>query len=211
MRVTEIFKSIQGESTYAGLPCVFIRLTGCNLRCTWCDTEYAFHEGKEMTLDEVLTEVRRYHCRLVEVTGGEPLHQEETSSFIEKLCAEGYDCLIETSGAIDISRVDSRAHVIMDIKCPGSGMSERMYWKNVDRLTHKDNVKCVIQDRQDYEWARDVVKKYALLSRCPVLFAPVFGALDPKVLAEWILEDGLPVRLQLQLHKYIWAPSMRGV
>jgi 7-carboxy-7-deazaguanine synthase len=211
LRVTEIFHSIQGESSHAGRPCVFVRLTGCPLRCTWCDSEYTFSGGTEMTMDEVLAKVRAYHCPLVEVTGGEPLHQPEAFVLIERLCAEGYQVLIETSGAIDISTVDERAHVILDVKCPGSGMTERMHWENLARLTDKDEVKFVIKDRADYEWAREIVKSHKLAERCIVLFGPVFGELEPRQLAEWVLADRLPVRFQLQLHKYVWAPDMRGV
>lgn len=211
MRVTEIFHSIQGESSHAGQPCVFVRLTGCPLRCTWCDSDYTFSGGTEMTMDEVLTKVRAYHCPLVEVTGGEPLHQPEAFSLIEALCTEGYDVLVETSGAIDIAPVDQRAHVILDVKCPGSGMLDRMRWENLGRLTGKDEAKFVIKDRADYEWARKIVQSYGLAERCTVLFGPVFGELEPRQLAEWVLADRLPVRFQLQLHKYVWAPDMRGV
>ncbi|HZS94739.1 MAG TPA: 7-carboxy-7-deazaguanine synthase QueE [Chloroflexota bacterium] len=211
LRVTEIFQSIQGESTHAGRPCAFVRLTGCPLRCVWCDTAYAFYGGVEMSLDEVLAKVAAFGCRLVEVTGGEPLHQPEAYALIERLCAEGYDVLLETSGAIDISPVDKRAHVILDIKCPGSGMMERMCWANVARLTAKDEAKFVLKDRADYEWAKAILRRYELADRCPVLFSPVFGELDLRQLAEWILADRLPVRFQIQLHKYIWAPDMRGV
>jgi 7-carboxy-7-deazaguanine synthase len=211
LRVTEIFHSIQGESSYAGLPCVFVRLTGCPLRCSYCDTEYAFYGGTEMSQGDVLQAVRRYACPLVEITGGEPLHQPAACSLIEALCAEGYTVLIETSGAIDISPVDRRAHVIMDVKCPGSGMVERMDWENIERLSSKDEVKFVIKDRADYDWARAVVQKHRLADRCTVLFGPVFGELEPRDLAEWILADRLPVRFQLQLHKQIWDPDRRGV
>lgn len=211
MRVTEIFHSIQGESSYAGQPCVFIRLTGCALRCTWCDSEYTFSGGTEMTVKEVLTRVRGYHCPLVEVTGGEPLHQPEAFLLIEALCSQGHEVLVETSGAIDIAPVDNRAHVILDVKCPGSGMTERMHWDNLQRVAEKDEVKFVIKDRADYEWAREILGKYELDNRCTVLFGPVFGELEPRRLAEWILADRLPVRLQLQIHKYVWDPDMRGV
>ncbi|MEW6544573.1 MAG: 7-carboxy-7-deazaguanine synthase QueE [Nitrospirota bacterium] len=211
MRVTEIFKSIQGESSYAGLPCVFVRLTGCPLRCTWCDSEYTFSGGTDVTLEEILARVKACACPLVEVTGGEPLHQPEAFVLIEKLCVEGYQVLVETSGAIDIAPVDKRAHVILDVKCPGSGMTDRMDWKNLDRVSSKDEVKFVIKDRKDYEWAKALVRQHDLAGRCTVLFGPVFGTLEPRLLAEWILGDRLPVRFQLQLHKYIWDPEMRGV
>jgi 7-carboxy-7-deazaguanine synthase len=211
MRVTEIFHSIQGESTFVGRPCVFVRLTGCALRCTWCDTEYSFYGGKEMSLEQVLAEVASYRCPLVEVTGGEPLHQPDALVLLSRLCDAGYEVLLETSGAVDIGLVDRRTHIIMDVKCPGSGMTDRMYWPNLDGLSAKDEAKFVLQDRADYEWARDIVTQYALGNRCKVLFSPVFGRLDLQSLAEWILADRLPVRFQAQLHKFIWSPDRRGV
>ncbi|MGA6827598.1 7-carboxy-7-deazaguanine synthase QueE [Nitrospira sp. NS4] len=211
VRVTEIFYSIQGESTYAGQPCVFIRLTGCPLRCTWCDTEYSFYGGTWLSVDALLAQVAQYGCRLVEVTGGEPLAQPEAVPLIARLCDEDYTVLLETSGAIDIEPVDRRARVILDVKCPGSGMTDRMHWPNLDRLTAKDEAKFVLADRADYDWACEIVARYRLADRCTVLFSPVFGSLDLRGLAEWILADRLPVRFQLQLHKYIWAPDMRGV
>ncbi len=211
MRVTEIFHSIQGESSFVGQPCVFIRLTGCPLRCAWCDTEYAFYGGNEQSMEDILGKVESYGCRLVEITGGEPLAQSDAVPLITKLCEQGYDVLIETSGAIDTAAVDTRAHVILDVKCPGSGMSDRMHWPNLDRLSMKDEAKFVLADRADYEWARQVLERHELATRCTVLMSPVFGSLDPRQLAEWVLADRLPVRLQLQLHKLIWAPDMRGV
>jgi len=211
MRVTEIFHSIQGESSYVGQPCVFVRLTGCPLRCTWCDTEYAFYGGYEQSIEEILTKVDSYGCQLVEVTGGEPLAQADAFQLIARLCDRGYQVLIETSGAIDISSVDRRAHVILDVKCPGSGMTDRMYWPNLNLLTMKDEAKFVLCDRNDYDWARKTITQYELTSRCPVLMSPVFGSLEPRLLAEWVLADRLPVRFQLQLHKLVWAPDMRGV
>ena len=211
MRITEIFYSIQGESSYIGQPCVFVRLTGCPLRCTWCDTDYAFYGGHECSIDEVLAQVQHYGCRLVEVTGGEPLVQPESFPFLTKLRDAGYTVLLETSGAIDIAPVDARTHVILDVKCPGSGMTDRMHWPNLSRLTAKDEAKFVLADRTDYDWAREILVRYDLTLRCSVLFSPVFGVLDVRELAEWILADKLPVRFQMQLHKYIWAPDMRGV
>jgi 7-carboxy-7-deazaguanine synthase len=211
MRITEIFHSIQGESSYAGQPCVFIRLTGCPLRCTWCDTDYAFHGGQECSLEVILEKVRAYDCHLVEVTGGEPLAQPESLPLMTKLCDAGYTVLLETSGAIDIAPVDPRVHVIMDVKCPGSDMTDRMHWPNLSALTVKDEAKFVLADRADYDWAREILARYDIASRCTVLFSPVFGSLEMRELAEWILADKLPVRLQMQLHKFIWAPDMRGV
>ncbi|MFO0775049.1 MAG: 7-carboxy-7-deazaguanine synthase QueE [Nitrospiraceae bacterium] len=211
MRVTEIFHSIQGESTFAGRPCVFVRLTGCPLRCTWCDTTYSFYGGEERTLDEVLQAVAAFGCPLVEVTGGEPLAQPEALPLLRALCDAGYTVLLETSGAIDTSAVDPRVRIILDVKCPGSGMSERMHWPSVDRLRAEDEAKFVIQDRADYEWAKAVVQARGLAARCPVHFSPVHGTQDFRELAEWILADRLGVRFQVQLHKLIWSPDMRGV
>ncbi|GKS63358.1 7-carboxy-7-deazaguanine synthase [Nitrospira sp.] len=211
MRVTEVFHSVQGESTFAGLPCVFVRLTGCPLRCTWCDTDYAFFGGSELSLDEVLGKIRSFGCSLVEVTGGEPLSQPETIALLHRLCQEEYTVLLETSGAMDTTAVDPSVRIILDVKCPGSGMTERMHWPNVERLRPQDEAKFVIQDQIDYDWAKSTLDRFRLIERCPVLFSPVFGTLDPRELSEWVLADRLPVRLQLQLHKYIWAPDMRGV
>jgi 7-carboxy-7-deazaguanine synthase len=211
MRITEIFFSIQGESTHAGRPCVFIRLTGCPLRCAWCDTAYAFHGGTERSLDSVLAEVERHDCRLVEITGGEPLAQAEVHPLVTALADRGYTVLIETSGAIDLTPVDKRAVVIMDLKCPGSGMADRNLWTNLARLKPTDEVKFVIKDRADYEWAVAIVREHGLADRHTVLFSPVFGEMDPQALAEWILADRLPVRFQLQVHKFIWDPATRGV
>ena len=211
MRITEIFFSIQGESTQAGRPCVFVRLTGCPLRCVWCDTAYAFHGGTERSLASIVAEVERYGCRLVEITGGEPLAQPEVHSLITALADRGYTVLIETSGALDISPVDPRATLIMDLKCPGSEMADRNLWANIPRLKPTDEIKFVIKDRADYAWAVTKVREYRLTDRQTVLFSPVFGELDPRALAEWVLADRLPVRFQLQLHKHIWDPAMRGV
>ena len=211
LRVNEIFHSIQGESTFAGRPCVFVRLTGCPLRCTWCDTEYAFHGGTEQSVDDLLAGIRAYECPLVEVTGGEPLAQPETPALLTRLCDDGFTVLLETSGAVDTAGVDPRVRIILDVKCPASGMTDRMQWSNVERLRPEDEAKFVVQDRTDYEWATGIIARYRLTERCTVLFSPVFGALDPRQLAEWVLADRLPIRFQLQMHKYIWAPDMRGV
>jgi len=211
MRVTEIFHSIQGESSYAGQTCVFVRLTGCPLRCIWCDTDYAFYGGHESSIDEALAKVHTYGCRLVEVTGGEPLAQPESLPLMARLCNAGYTVLLETSGAVDIAPVDPRVHIILDVKCPGSGMTNRMHWPNLSKLTAKDEAKFVLADRADYDWAREILAEHDIAGRCTILFSPVFGSLDVRQLAEWILTDRLPVRFQLQMHKHIWAPDMRGV
>ena len=212
LTVNEIFHSIQGESTYAGEPCVFVRLTACDLRCSWCDTPYAFHEGRKMTIEDVVAEVDRYGCELVEVTGGEPLLQREVYPLMTRLLETGKKVLLETGGHRSIDAVPAGVVRIMDIKCPGSGEAEKMDWDNLARLTPSDEVKFVIKDRADYEFARDVVTRESLADRVTaVLFSPVHGVLESRLLAEWILADRLPVRLQLQTHKYIWSPDTRGV
>jgi 7-carboxy-7-deazaguanine synthase len=210
--INEIFYSIQGESTHAGRPCVFVRLTGCDLRCDWCDTAYAFDEGRRMSVGEIVDQVEGYRCPLVEVTGGEPLLQDEVHGLIATLLDRGLAVLVETSGAHDVSRIDPRAIKVMDLKCPGSGEVERNLWSNLDHLTARDEVKFVIADRADYQWARDVVLSRALPERVnAVLFSCAFGRLEPARLAAWMLEDCLPARLQHQLHKHIWPPDARGV
>lgn len=212
LTVNEIFHSIQGESTHAGRPCVFVRLTACNLRCSWCDTPYAFHEGQKMTVDEVLDRVRAYGCGVVEVTGGEPLLQQDVYPLMERLLADGREVLLETGGHMSVAAVPAGVARIIDVKCPGSGEAAKMDWSNLDRLTPRDEVKFVLRDRADYEYARDVVARYDLPARCAaVLFSPVHGVLEPRLLAEWILADRLPVRLQLQVHKYVWDAQTRGV
>jgi 7-carboxy-7-deazaguanine synthase len=210
--VNEIFYSIQGESTHAGRPCVFVRLTGCNLRCSWCDTEYAFYEGRKMAVAEVGERVLDYRCDLVEITGGEPLLQPGVYPLIDQLLAAGKTVMVETSGASDVSRLDPRVIKIMDLKCPGSGEAGRNLWSNLDHLTPRDEIKFVISDRADYEWARAVILERDLASRVrAILLSCTFDGLAPASLAAWILEDRLPARLQLQLHKYVWPPQMRGV
>jgi len=212
LTVNEIFFSIQGESTYAGRPCVFVRLTACDLRCSWCDTPYAFHEGRKMSLDEIMAAVERFDCDLVEVTGGEPLLQKDVHPLMERLLASGRTVLLETGGHVSLEQVPAGVHRIMDIKCPGSGESHRTDWSNLERLGRGDEVKFVIRDRTDYEYARDVLRRHRLDERVgAVLFSPVHGVLDPRTLSEWVLEDRLPVRVQLQIHKYIWSPETRGV
>ena len=212
LTINEIFHSIQGESTHAGRPCVFVRLTACDLRCSWCDTPYAFHEGHKVELDDVVRQVDAFHCETVEITGGEPLLQADLYPLMERLLARGYRVLLETGGHRSIADVPAGVIRVVDVKCPGSGEAEKNHWPNLEVLRPHDEVKFVIKDRADYEFARSVVEQHALAGRCAaVLFSPVHGVLDPKPLAEWILADRLPVRLQLQAHKYIWGPDVRGV
>ena len=212
LTVNEIFHSVQGESTRAGLPCIFVRLTACDLRCSWCDTPYAFHEGRKMSVDEVMAEVERHGCALVEITGGEPLLQDDVYPLMEQLLARGCTVMLETGGHRPIDRVPSAVVKVVDVKCPASGEADKNDWRNLGRLAPHDEVKFVVQDRTDYEFARDVIARHALASRAAaVLLSPVHGVLDPRTLSEWILADHLPVRLQLQLHKYIWTPTTRGV
>ncbi|HEX7152555.1 MAG TPA: 7-carboxy-7-deazaguanine synthase QueE [Thermoanaerobaculia bacterium] len=210
MRITEIFHSIQGESSHAGRPCVFVRLTGCNLRCRWCDSEYTFTGGERLTLDEVVARVAAYGCNLIEITGGEPLAQAEAFPLISRLCDDGYEVLIETSGSIDVTPVDPRAKLILDVKCPGSGEVAKNRWSNLDHLRPHDELKFVIADRADYEWAREVITSRDL-SRWTVLISPVWGEMNLKSLAEWMLADRLPARFQTQLHKHIWGADVHGV
>ncbi len=211
LTVNEIFFSIQGEGTRAGKPCVFLRLTGCPLRCVWCDTAYAFHEGEKRSGDDVIAALEAYPCRFVTVTGGEPLAQPSAFALVTRLLDRGWEVAIETSGHVSLEGLDPRAAAIMDVKTPGSRESHRMEWDNVARLKAGDEAKFVILDRADYEWARDVVRERRLLDRCPVLFSPVHGKLEPGALGRWILDDGLGVRLQVQLHKYLWPGVERGV
>ncbi|MEN3371523.1 7-carboxy-7-deazaguanine synthase QueE [Dechloromonas sp. ZS-1] len=205
LRITEIFYSLQGEASRVGLPTVFVRLTGCPLRCTWCDTTYSFTGGEAATIDSVLAEVRRHPARQVCVTGGEPLSQKDCLPLLTALCDAGYDVSLETSGALDISGVDPRVSRIMDLKAPGSGEVDKNRWENLACLTRRDELKIVLASREDYEWAREQVRSHDLPSRCPVLFSPAQGALAPTQLAEWMLEDGLDVRFQMQLHKLLWG------
>ena len=212
LTVNEIFYSIQGESTYAGRPFVFVRLTACDLRCSWCDTPYAFFEGRKVSVDDVMKAVECHGCPLVEITGGEPLLQEDVYPLIDRLLADGKTVLIETGGHLSVARVPAAVVKVMDLKCPGSGEADRHDWSNMDRLTRQDQVKFVIKDRVDYEYARDVIGRYDLDGHCAAtLFSPVHGVLDQKTLTTWVLEDRLPVRVQLQLHKYIWGSAARGV
>ena len=212
LTVFEIYESIQGESTHAGRPCVFVRLAACDLRCTWCDTPYAFTGGAKMAIDDVIARVRTFQARLVELTGGEPLLQKDAGPLMQRLLDVGYEVLVETGGHVPLDRVPREVRKIIDVKCPGSGEAARMHWPNLEALAPHDEVKFVLAARADFDYARDVVTRYGLPARvAAVLFSPVHGVLSPQELANWILEAGLPVRLQLQLHKYIWTPETRGV
>jgi 7-carboxy-7-deazaguanine synthase len=212
LTINEIFYSIQGESTRAGRPCVFVRLTGCDLRCSWCDTEYAFHEGSRRSVDDVVAEVDRYDCPLVEITGGEPLLQADVYELMTRLLAKGRTVLLETGGHRPTDRVPAEVVKVIDVKCPGSGEADSNHWPNLDALLSHDEVKFVVKDRADYDFAKDVIVRYRLASRCAaVLLSPVHQVLDPKQLSEWMLADAVPARLQLQLHKYIWEPGLKGV
>jgi 7-carboxy-7-deazaguanine synthase len=212
LTINEIFHSIQGESSHAGRLCVFVRLTGCDLRCSWCDTPYSFHEGRKMSVDEVVAAVGAHGSPLVEITGGEPLLQEDVYPLMDRLLAGGFTVMLETGGHRPTTRVPAAVFTILDVKCPASGEAAKNDWSNLDRLRPHDEVKFVVQDRADYEFARDVIARHDLASRtAAVLISPVHGILEPKALSEWMLADHLPARLQLQLHKYIWSPTTRGV
>jgi 7-carboxy-7-deazaguanine synthase len=211
LTVNEIFHSIQGESRHAGRPCAFVRLTWCNLRCVWCDTAYAFEEGATMTVAAILDRVRAFGAPYVLVTGGEPLVQAGVHDLMGELLEAGHEVAIETGGGLDTAPIDPRVMVVLDIKCPGSGMADRNRWDNLGRLRPTDEVKFVIADRADYDWALAIIRRHALPDRCGVLLSPVHGTLEPRPLAEWMLADRLPARLQVQLHKYIWPAGMRGV
>lgn len=212
LTITEIYPSIQGESSFAGQPCTFVRLTACDLRCAWCDTVYAFTEGRKQSIDDILAEVRQLGVPLVEITGGEPLLQKHVHVLMQRLLDEAHTVLLETGGHISIADVPAGVHRIVDVKCPGSGESDRMHWQNLDLLTPRDEVKFVIADREDFEYAREVTTTHDLAARCgAVHFSPAWGRVAPADLAAWILEAKLPVRLQLQQHKYIWEPAARRV
>lgn len=211
MRVNEIFHSIQGESSHAGRPCVFVRLTGCNLRCVWCDTAYAFHEGREMSVEEILRAVAGYRCGLVEVTGGEPLLQPGAIDLMRELLAAGYEVLLETGGSLPIDPVPEGVKRIVDVKCPASGEVAKNRWENLEALRAGDELKFVIAGREDYVFARDLVRERGITARVPVLFSAVREAIDPGALADWVLQDRLPVRVQIQLHKVLWPGVVRGV
>ena len=211
LKVNEIFYSIQGESTFAGLPCVLVRLTGCQMRCSWCDTEYSFYEGSWMRVEDVISEVLAFDCPLAEVTGGEPLLQPGVHPLMSALCDRGLVVLLETGGGLDISGVDPRVRRIVDLKCPASGEASNNHWPNIEALRPTDEVKLVLADRGDYEWARDAIRKHRIDRRCTVHLSPVWDALEPAELASWVLEDRLPARVSTQLHKTLWGAATRGV
>ncbi len=212
LKINEVFYSIQGESTRAGLPCVFVRLTYCNIRCVYCDTEYAFYEGVDRSIEEIIDTVNSYGCKLVEITGGEPLVQENVHILMKSLCDLGYEVMLETGGSLPIENVDERVKVIMDLKTPYSKMEKKNRYENIQYLKPNDEVKFVIGSREDYDWAKEILNKYDLLNKVEqVLFSPVFDKVENVELANWILEDKLNVRFQLQMHKYIWHPETRGV
>jgi len=211
LKVNEIYHSIQGESSKSGLPCVFVRLTYCNLRCAYCDTEYAFYDGEDKSIEEIINEVKKYNCKLVEVTGGEPLVQKECLDLMKRLCDEGFDVMLETGGSLTIRDIDERVQIIMDLKCPSSKMEKKNLYENINFLKPKDELKFVIGNREDYDWSKEIISKYDLKTKSEILFSVVFGELEPVSLVNWIIEDKLDVRYQLQMHKYIWHPETKGV
>jgi 7-carboxy-7-deazaguanine synthase len=211
IKINEIFYSIQGESTYAGEPCVFIRLSECNLRCSYCDTTYAYKSGEQLEINQIITKIKEYNCNLVEVTGGEPLLQTDVVSLLHQLIDLQYDVLLETNGSQSIEDVPDHVIKIVDFKCPSSGMSDKNMWENIDSLTPFDEVKFVIGNKDDYVWAKSILKKYELDNKATVLFSPVFNTIDPRIIVEWILKDQLNVKFQLQLHKIIWDAQQKGV
>ena len=211
LKVNEIYYSVQGESTHTGLPCVFVRLTYCNLRCTYCDTEYAFYDGENLSINQIIEKVKNYDCNLVEVTGGEPLMQEESYLLLEKLCDEDFEVLLETGGSLQIKEVNKKVKIIMDLKCPSSGMQKKNLYDNLKYLKKTDELKFVIGTREDYDWSKKIIEEYSLPGKFEILFSTVFEELESQVLVAWILEDKLNVRFQLQVHKYIWDPKTKGV
>ena len=211
LKINEIYYSVQGESTHAGRPCIFIRLTYCNLRCSYCDTEYAFYDGKDMEITYIMSEIKRWDCNLVEVTGGEPLFQDECIDLLNELVNSNYEVMLETGGSLSISDVPKKVVKIVDFKCPSSGMVKKNLWSIVDDLQAHDEVKFVIGNREDFNWAKDKITEYSLDKICTLLFSPTFGKIDPQLIVEWILADNLPVRMQMQMHKMIWSPEEKGV
>ncbi len=211
LKINEIYYSVQGESTHSGCPCIFIRLTYCNLRCSYCDTEYAFYDGKDMEITDIMSEIKQWDCNLVEVTGGEPLFQEECIDLLNELVNSNYEVMLETGGSLSISNVPKKVIKIVDFKCPSSKMVKKNLWSIVDDLQPHDEVKFVIGNREDFDWAKDRITEYALDKICTLLFSPTFGEIDPQQIVEWILAENLPVRMQLQMHKMIWSPEEKGV
>jgi len=211
LKINEIYYSVQGESTHSGCPCIFIRLTYCNLRCSYCDTEYAFYDGKDMEITDIMSEIKQWDCNLVEVTGGEPLFQEECIDLLNELVNSNYEVMLETGGSLSISDVPKKVVKIVDFKCPSSGMVKKNLWSIVDDLQAHDEVKFVIGNREDFDWAKDRITEYSLDKICTLLFSPTFGEIDPQQIVEWILAENLPVRMQLQMHKMIWSPEEKGV
>ena len=211
LKVNEIYYSVQGESTHVGRPCIFIRLTYCNLRCTYCDTEYAFYEGKDIEIPEIMAKIKQWNCNLVEVTGGEPLFQDECIDLLNELTSQNYEVLLETGGSLSISDVPIEIVRIVDFKCPSSGMEKKNLWSIVNDLQPHDEVKFVIGDREDFDWAKEMLNKYSVNEKCSILFSPTFGKIDPSLIVEWILDGDIPVRMQLQMHKLIWESERKGV
>ena len=211
LKINEIYYSVQGESTHSGCPCIFIRLTYCNLRCSYCDTEYAFYDGKDMEITDIMSEIKRWDCNLVEVTGGEPLFQDECIDLLNELVNSNYEVMLETGGSLSISDVPKKVVKIVDFKCPSSGMVKKNLWSIVDDLQAHDEVKFVIGNREDFDWAKDRITEYSLDKICTLLFSPTFGEIDPQQIVKWILADNLPVRMQMQMHKMIWSPEEKGV
>ena len=211
LKINEIYYSLQGESTHSGCPCIFIRLTYCNLRCSYCDTEYAFYDGKDMEITDIMIEIKRWDCNLVEVTGGEPLFQDGCIDLLKELVNSNYEVMLETGGSLSISDVPKKVVKIVDFKCPSSGMVKKNLWSIVDDLQAHDEVKFVIGNREDFDWAKDRITEYSLDKICTLLFSPTFGEIDPQQIVEWILAENLPVRMQLQMHKMIWSPEEKGV
>ena len=211
LKINEIYYSVQGESTHSGCPCIFIRLTYCNLRCSYCDTEYAFYDGKDMEITDIMSEIKRWDCNLVEVTGGEPLFQDECIDLLNELVNSNYEVMLETGGSLSISDVPKKVVKIVDFKCPSSGMVKKNLWSIVDDLQAHDEVKFVIGNREDFDWAKDRITEYSLDKICTLLFSPTFGEIDPQQIVKWILADNLPVRMQMQMHKMIWSPEGKGV
>jgi len=211
IKINEIYKSIQGESSYSGIPCTFIRFTFCNLRCSYCDTEYAFYDGNDMTIDEIINKVDKLNCHLVEITGGEPLLQPGYIKLIEKLENNNYKVLVETGGALSIKEISKKTHIILDLKCPSSNMEDRNLFENLKYLKKTDEVKFVIGNKEDYKWTKSIIEKHELNKKCSILISPVYNRINPKEIVDWILEDNLDVRFQLQIHKEIWDEKTKGV